>query len=131
MVPGSKVVERKQYSGRPPRRRWALAGVAALAVHAMPVRGQEADLAQKLNNPVAAMISVPFQFNYDGKIGIQGKGGRTTLNIQPVVPIHLNSDWNLISRTILPVISQWNAGPGTGRQFGLSDITQSLFLSPS
>lgn len=107
-----------------------LSCAAAILLGSAPVCAQEADLAQKLNNPVAAMISVPFQFNYDGKIGARDQGGRTTLNIQPVVPFALNSDWNIISRTILPVISQWDVGPGTGRQFGLSDITQSLFLSP-
>jgi hypothetical protein len=108
-----------------------LSCAAAIMLGTMSARGQEAELAQKLNNPVAAMISVPFQFNYDGKIGLRDKGGRATLNIQPVVPFSLNSDWNLISRTILPVVSQWDLGTGTGRQFGLSDITQSLFLSPA
>ncbi|UZF93236.1 transporter [Bosea sp. NBC_00550] len=95
-----------------------------------PAFGQDADLAKKLNNPVAALISVPFQFNYDGRIGPGDNGGRATLNIQPVIPFHLSPEWNLISRTVLPVISQWDIAPGSGRQFGLSDTTQSFFLSP-
>lgn len=91
--------------------------------------GQDADLAKKLSNPVASLISVPFQFNYDGRIG-PNDGGRALLNIQPVIPIAINPEWNIISRTILPVISQWGLAPGSGHQFGLGDTVQSLFLSP-
>lgn len=90
-----------------------------------------ADLAKKLNNPVAAMISVPFQFNYDSEIGPERDGERIQMNLQPVVPIALNDDWNMISRTILPVIDQKDIFPGAGSQFGLGDTTQSLFFSPA
>jgi hypothetical protein len=89
------------------------------------------ELAKKLSNPVAALISVPFQFNYDGRIGGRDRGERLTLNIQPVVPFALNTEWNLISRTVLPVTMQREIFPTAGRQFGLGDTVQSLFLSPA
>ncbi|MFV0456558.1 MAG: transporter [Pseudomonas sp.] len=88
------------------------------------------ELAKKLTNPVASLISVPFQYNYDENIGPNDDGERHTLNIQPVLPFSLNDDWNLISRTILPVIDQTNIAPGSGNQTGTGDIVQSLFFSP-
>lgn len=110
-----------------------LIGAAALATaaHAQDAPGSAAALALKLANPVAALISVPLQFNYDADIGPARDGERFTLNIQPVIPLKLNADWNLVSRTILPVISQNNIFPGAGSQFGLGDTVQSLFLTPA
>lgn len=87
-------------------------------------------LAKQLSNPVAALISVPFQFNYDSSVGPARDGDKYYLNFQPVIPFHLNNDWNLISRTILPVVSQSNVTPGAGSQTGLGDIVQSFFFSP-
>lgn len=88
------------------------------------------ELAMQLANPLAALISVPLQLNYDRNIGLDDKGDRWTTNIQPVVPVALNEDWNLISRTILPVVRQDNIFPGAGSQFGLGDVVQSVFFSP-
>ena len=94
------------------------------------LRTEEASLAKKLANPVASLISVPFQFNYDRGIGVQENIQRANLNIQPVVPFTLSKDWNLISRTILPVVNlQGAAGSETG-QLNFGDTVQSLFLSP-
>jgi len=90
-----------------------------------------AELAQKLSNPVASLISAPFQFNDDSKIGPDERGHRLTMNVQPVVPITISDDWNMISRTILPVTSQADISPGSGSQSGIGDITQSLFFSPN
>jgi hypothetical protein len=90
----------------------------------------QAELAKKLSNPVAALISVPFQLNYDEDIGPGEDGEKWLLNVQPVVPISLNDDWNIISRTILPIVYQDDIAPGAGSQFGIGDVVQSLFFSP-
>ncbi|MBB3454864.1 hypothetical protein FHT86_003163 [Rhizobium sp. BK313] len=94
-------------------------------------QAQEAnsDLAKKLNNPVASLISVPFQFNYDHGFG-PNNGNRETLNIQPVIPFSINENWNVISRTIVPVIWQDDIAGPSGSQFGIGDTTQSFFFSP-
>ena len=88
------------------------------------------DLAKKLSNPIASLISVPFQFNYDSGYG-PNDGDKAYVNIQPVIPFTLNEDWNLISRTIVPIAWQNDIAGPSGDQFGLGDITQSLFFSPS
>jgi hypothetical protein len=79
---------------------------------------------------VAALISVPFQFNYDDGIGPSDDGSRSVLNIQPVIPFSFGEDWNIISRTIVPLVDQSDIFPGAGSQTGLGDTVQSLFLSP-
>lgn len=89
------------------------------------------ELAKKLANPVASLISVPFQFNYDSDIGPDDNGDRLLLNIQPVIPVSINDDWNIISRTILPGITQDDIFPGAGSQSGLGDVLQSMFFSPT
>lgn len=88
------------------------------------------ELAKKLSNPIASLISVPFQFNYDSDIGTSDDGDRLQLNIQPVIPFSLNEDWNIISRTILPIITQDDIFSNAGKQSGLGDVVQSVFFSP-
>jgi hypothetical protein len=95
-----------------------------------PQGGGDAELAQELSNPLAALITIPVQFNYDSNIGIRDDGWKLQTNIQPVIPFEWNDNWNLITRTIVPVVSQDDIAPGTGSQFGLGDINLSLFFSP-
>ncbi|HVT89173.1 MAG TPA: hypothetical protein VHD56_10005 [Tepidisphaeraceae bacterium] len=88
------------------------------------------ELAKKLSNPVASLISVPFQSNFDFNMN-NGEGWRYTLNVQPVIPFALNDQWNLITRTIIPGIYQDDVvHDGGSTQWGMGDVTQSFFLSP-
>jgi hypothetical protein len=107
--------------------------ILIMAMFLLPIfaKAQDAaELAKKLANPVSSLISVPIQSNYDTNIGSSKDGSVWRINIQPVVPIALNNDWNLISRTILPVIDQSNV-PSLGMgESGIGDIVQSLFFSP-
>jgi hypothetical protein len=87
------------------------------------------ELAKKSQNPIADMVSVPFQSNTNFNSGPFNRT-QEILNIQPVVPLHLNEDWNVISRTIIPLISQPDPLLDSNTN-GVGDITQSLFLSPA
>jgi hypothetical protein len=88
-----------------------------------------AELAKKLANPVASLISAPFQNNTDYGIGTFN-GTRNTLNIQPVVPISVGKNLNMITRVVLPVITQYNITGEGQKQSGLGDAVLSAFFSP-
>lgn len=108
-------------------------GIAWLFLLTTPVLAEEdseTDIAQQLSNPVAALISVPIQMNYDSNFGLDDGGTIVRINVQPVIPISISDEWNLISRTILPIIDQ-NDFPFDGySEFGLGDTVQSFFFSP-
>ena len=95
-----------------------------------PASADAAELAKKLSNPVASLISVPFQNNTDIGIGTYN-GSKNTLNIQPVIPITLSEKWNVIARVILPVVSQYNVSGEGMQQSGLGSTTASAFFSPT
>lgn len=102
---------------------------ATLASPGAFAQSADAELARKLSNPVADLISVPLQNNYDCCFG-EEKAQRYTLNIQPVVPVSITDNWNVIVRTIVPFISQGETVAGQGGVTGFGDITQSFFFAP-
>jgi hypothetical protein len=105
---------------------------AAVALCSSDALAQQsaADLAKQLSNPIAALYSVPLQSNVDSGAG--DDGFQYKLNIQPVIPLTLNKSWNLVVRTILPVVYQKDVVvlPDENHQAGLGDIVESLFFSP-
>lgn len=107
----------------------AMLCVAARAQDAGAPADSAADLAKKLANPVAALISVPFQYNHDDNIG-PADGSKSYLNIQPVIPVTLNPDWNIITRTIVPLVDLHDLPSKGDGASGLGDVTASQFFSP-
>ena len=97
-----------------------------------PSTGQPSDeeLVKQTQNPVADLITVPLQNNFNFGTGSKN---RTVYvgNIQPVIPIKIGEDWNLITRTIMPIINQPSLFPGTGSATGLGDINPTFFFSPA
>ena len=91
---------------------------------------QTEKLAKAVQNPVANLISVPFQNNFNFGVG-PNNAMQYVLNVQPVIPISLSEDWNLITRTVMPIINQPSPAPGIASASGLGDINPSLFLSPA
>lgn len=88
------------------------------------------ELVKELANPISSLISVPFQNNFEFNLGPNNDGFKYTLNFQPVIPLSLTKDWNVIIRTIVPIIDQSDVIAPNTSQGGLSDTTQSFFFSP-
>jgi len=112
---------------------WAIvASITAMLFSAAPALAamSATELAKLAQNPVGNLISVPLQNNTNLNYGPEKKT-QNVLNIQPVIPVSVNSDWNIITRTILPVISMPSLGPGDSRTDGLGDTQLTAFLSPA
>ena len=91
---------------------------------------ESSTLAKKLSNPISDLVSVPFQFNWEQKVG-SSELSRFILNVQPVIPFTLNHDWNLILRVIMPFVGQPPLFAGGVPEFGMGDMTTSFFFSPT
>ena len=105
----------------------AFSAQAAEPQQASTQQTSDEELVKQTQNPVADLISVPLQNNFNFGTGSRN---RTVYvgNIQPVIPISLNPDWNLITRTIMPIINQPSLFPGTGSATGLGDINPTFFF---
>jgi len=108
----------------------AALGGLVLSMGAARAEMSAEELAKLAQNPVGNLVNVPFQNNTNFDYGPLDKT-QNILNIQPVYPIHLSDEWNIITRTILPLLWQPALYPGQGSTFGLSDIQFSAFLSPA
>jgi hypothetical protein len=102
---------------------------SASASFAQTAEMSEEELAKKAQNPISSMVSLPLQNNTDFDFGPE-EGTLNTLNVQPVWPFAISDDWNLVTRTILPIVSQPGLAPGQGRENGLGDINFTGFFSP-
>src|SRR5262252_9582372 len=113
--------------------RWlaaALFGAAMLAAIKVHAEMSAEELAKLAQNPVGNLISLPFQNNTNLNFGPE-KGTQNILNIQPVIPIEIDKDWNIITRTIVPVIHMPSLGPGIDSKDGIGDTDFTAFLSPA
>jgi hypothetical protein len=131
MMAGKEALIMKQF--RITALMFAALTVLGIAAFSHAVRAEEKSkeaLAKAAQNPVADLISLPLQNNTNFGVG-PGDDVQNVLNIQPVMPVELSENWNLITRTIAPVIYQPELVPGYGSEFGLGDINTTLFLSPA
>jgi hypothetical protein len=110
----------------------ALLALATTLLVAAPVRAEltAEELAKLAQNPVGNLISVPFQNNTNYNVGPLN-GNQNILNIQPVIPIEISPEWNIITRTIVPVISQPKLSQDSERKNGIGDTAFTAFLSPA
>lgn len=108
---------------------FAMTAVQAVAQSKAEAENTEA-LQKAAQNPIADMISIPLQNNFNFGVGPQDKM-QYVGNIQPVVPFHATENWNVITRTIVPFVYQPELAPGVGDVFGLGDIQFTAFLSPA
>jgi len=102
-----------------------------LCVAVLPTPAQESsEIAKQAQNPIANLISVPFENDFYPQTGIN-KEDEYVLQMKPVVPIRLSTGWSLITRTIIPIIQTPELAPGINGKSGLGDIQESLFFSPT
>lgn len=106
------------------------AGSASAADEEAPPPKDMQKLAKDSQNPVASLISVPFENNTNYNAGPRNKTDNT-FTAKPVYPVQISEDWNLINRALIPIVSRGSRAPGESREVGLGDITYQGFLSPA
>lgn len=103
----------------------------ALAGAALPASAQSGEgLARDLANPLSTLTRVPLELDWDRKVGPNRDGDHFTVRALPTLPVDLNRDWNLISRTDARFVAQSDVAPGAGHQFGFGDVTQHFLFAP-
>ena len=111
--------------------------LAALSTPGAGQQASEEELAKQSQNPVADIISVPFQNNFDFGAGFRHNQTIYVLNVQPAIPINLSEGWNLITRIVMPITNQPNLSPSFGglapstTGTGFDDFNPTFFLSPA
>ena len=106
--------------------------VIAAAIAPVSVAGADElfELAKKVANPLADLATAPLLYNWDGRLGSDEQGTSNYVRFQPVLPLHVDQDWNVISRLFMPIVEQDDVSPGSGTDFGLTGVNLSFFVSP-
>jgi hypothetical protein len=106
----------------------AAAALIAVVHHSAGAQGAS-DLAKASQNPIGDLVSLPFQFNFNGGGGLTDGRSILNVNFQPVLPLAIGENWNVVVRTIVPYLSI--PGPGLTRFTGFGDVQQQLFFTPA
>lgn len=91
---------------------------------------EEQAISRQLANPISNLIQIPIDFTFDSNLGRNDEGERAVMTIKPVIPFSISENWNVISRTVVPIVSLNDVIPGSSSESGLGDTVQSFFFSP-